>query len=788
MNFPRSLSRWLRPLALVLSLLAGAGGAAAESPDATDDAFGALLAMPGAQPKDGGWIVPREAAKDEDDLIAQLRDARKAGADFNAMRHGGTLLAHALRAGKDRTALWLLRNGADPRKVLEKGRANADDLARKYGRTAVVAVLEGRDGLKPTPPVLAPARTPARTPAPVAASAPPPTRVQQSVALMAGLTSPGRPYTPESRAQAAQEWARWAATLSQEEYRALFADGGQFDPLVRLAGETDGGLDAALARLPLEDVRRHAQAIADALAHWSFAQYAVQTPRIGFTGAARSWPALWRRIDQPLDYDRQLDLAARIPPALWPGLRASGYPERDAEVTGCLLATVDLPGMQALWADFQRAFSHAREAAPGLVLARWRLGRDRYPCDGGSDAAETTAKLAFLRAQGVTGPVVGVQVDPDDPMTPALAAMVETFEPAQAPAPRLKSVPPDCRFARDDRWLDALIKARSVGWGVTPSDVQLLAVPGSIGCGLLVSGDTTTHYPDVSDDFDDGPFRDPPGPRCGDISDDGEAWTLGSDGVHPLPQAVGARGTGFRLRLVRDVLTGKSYLLDSGVTGASCNAYYGLPNAFEWRVQGGQPLLVDSPDAGLVDRLLRQQCKSTERTALLACEGPIQGDETLPDDGSPLDWLREGHPVSLHLLVDELGAERRAAYRAALAAHDNARLRRLVASGIPAWWTADEIQALAKAELPLEEKRRRIALLFADADQLSAALLDPWQQVANTLGPWLPRQDWGPILRLVRKEPMAWYDARRRFEPADAQVGCSLDRAQGFLCEGGLNP
>src|ERR1700748_2432497 len=103
------------PVSRLLALaLAGvlSTGAAAASADATDDAFGALLAMPGAQPREGGWIIPTDAASDECALIARLRAAKKNGADFNAMRHGGTLLAHAIRAGKDRTALWLLRNGA----------------------------------------------------------------------------------------------------------------------------------------------------------------------------------------------------------------------------------------------------------------------------------------------------------------------------------------------------------------------------------------------------------------------------------------------------------------------------------------------------------------------------------------------------------------------------------------------------------------------------------------------------------------------------------------------------
>jgi len=120
-----------------------AGAASAESPAATDDAFGALLAMPGAQPKDGGWIIAQEAPKGEAALIARLRQLKKESANFNAMRHGGTLLAHAIRAGEDRTALWLPRNGDDTRNVLPDGRQDAGTLAHKYQRAPVVTALEG---------------------------------------------------------------------------------------------------------------------------------------------------------------------------------------------------------------------------------------------------------------------------------------------------------------------------------------------------------------------------------------------------------------------------------------------------------------------------------------------------------------------------------------------------------------------------------------------------------------------------------------------------------------------
>ncbi len=772
-----------------MALLAAAGGALAESPDATDDAFGALLAMPGAQPKEGGWIVPQEAAKDEDDLIAQLQDLKQDGANFNAMRHGGTLLAHAIRAGKERTAIWLLRNGADPRKPLLKDDENADDLARKYKRDAVVKVLEAKYGLKPTPAV-APVRKAAPTPpaAPASAAAPK-TRVEQTVALMARLDSPLRYGNEQAVAAATQEWERWSAALSPQDFAAVFQDGTRFDSLVFMTRRTDKGLQQALDRLPDDLVRRHAQAIADALASWSFVTYS-ETPRIEYSSAARSWPALWRRLDRPLryDHDHAVDLAGSIPPALWPGLFASGYANHKAEVTGCLLAMVDLPQLEALWPDFQRDFADAREEAPALVLGDYRIDRERHPCYHGSDPAETAAKLAFLRAQGVTAPVYGLRsVSPDEPLEPALAAMMKAFTPTVASKPRLVRVAPACALPQGERWLEALVKPHSVGWGIAPMHVQLIELPQRADCGLVVSGDTYPwDYPPVSDDFDEGPSREPPTPRCADTPDDGEIWVLDGDAVHRVEAATPTRSSGFLLRKARDVETGKEYVFDAGQTGAMCSLFFGLPSAFEWRTGAKGPTLVPSADGELLDRLLRRQCRKADERSDVECPGLDLVETAEPDKRPAPDRLREGRIVPLRDLVDVLGAERRAAYRAALAAHDHEQLRQLLALGIPAWWSADELRALATSDLPLDEKRRRIALLFADPGQLASALAEA--ETATSLGRWLPSQDWGPILRLVRKDPGKWVDARALFDPADARIGCELDRAQGFLCKGGLQP
>jgi hypothetical protein len=784
MNIVGTLRCCSRPLALVIALLGMAASANAESPDATDEAFGALLAMPGAQPKEGGWVIPQKAAEDENALIAQLQRLKKDGANFNAMRHRGTLLAHAIRAGKDRAAIWLLRNGADPKNVLFDGRADAYTLARKFQRAAVAAVLEEQYGYKAVQPAAPSSKPTTRHATNSEVPAVATTKEQQSINLLYELSGP----VLQPNAQAQQAWRRHAATLSQEEFRSLFKDGNHLDRLVILTRHTDGGLEEALARLPVELVRRKAQMIADLLAEWSYVTYGEQQ-KIEYTGASRSWPALWRRLDQPLQYDKRADLAGRVPPSLWPGLFASGYSNHEAEVTGCLLAAVDLPGLKTLWPDFQRYFVNARDEAAGLVLGAYRIAQEKSPCYYASSPTDTAAKLAFLRANGVTGPVYGLRRPrPDKPMEPALAAMMNDFSPKEAVKPRLVSIAPNCKLALDERWWDALAKVRKVGWGVPPTSVQVIEAPGIDHCGLLVSGDSYPQWPGFSDDFDAGPSREPSMPRCADAPDDGEIWIMGGDGIHRVEVGVETRGMVSSLRQVRDNQTGKRYLLNAGQRGPLCALSHELPDAFEWQIDDKGPTLMPSRDDLLVVRLLRQQCQESEESHDVTCPDLERRDVPPSEGAAPLDRLRSADAVPLRELLDALGAGRRAAYRAAIANRDHAQLRRLLTTGVPAWWTAAEIKDLGKADLSLEEKRRRMALLFANADQLTEALRSDGYDLTESLATWLPRQDWTPILRILGKDPDAWFEMAQRLRASvEIDLACDIDRTQGFLCGGGVN-
>lgn len=762
--------------------------------DPTDTAFAALLSMPGAQAREGGWIIPEaygRAPADENALIARLRALKRDGADFNALRHRGTLLAHAIRAGRQRTAIWLLRNGASPRRVQFSEPTTAYDLARRYRRAAVIQVLEDHYGFKPSAAVVPVPSTaiaaPAVETAPFGSSA-----KERALALLAKPLSAPYPSEAEQR-----EWQDISATLSRGDFAAIFKGGAHLNDLVLLVRGTEGGLEEALSRLPVEVVRSHAQEIADLVAPWSFATY-QDNPKISYTPAARAWPALWSRIDQPLRYEQWPGFAGRLPPTLWPALFASGYAEHDAEATGCLLSAVDVAEFKALWPDFLRYFDNARDLAPALVLAKYRLARERSPCYYGSSRADTVAKLDFLRKLGVTGPVTGLRqsiLDEED--DPALAAMVAKFAPTRQAAPRLVALAPQCELALDDLWLNALVNLGGVGQGIPAEDVRVIDVPEQRQCGLLIGWTQAEEYADVEDSLDDGPIR-MGSTRCADLPDDGQVWVRRADRIRVIAADLHSNNGGNLSSEVRDTQTGKHYWLNAGKRGARCSPSWSLPDAFEWQKSADGLALLPSPDAPLIDRLLREQCQDTPGQEYLTCRGidSANADEsgTSMNDKDVLPALREGKFVPFDKLVHVLGTERRRAYGATIAAHDHARNRALLAAGVSPRWTAAEIRALGTADLPLEEKRRRIALLFANATQLDRALnSNDRYDVPESLLAWLPEEDWGPVLRAIGRSPDLWRDAaaslrQKAIAAQRSGLACAIDRAQEFLCGGGIVP
>lgn len=140
----------------------------------TDDAFDALLSMPTAKPSEGEWdvIAPDDfVPENEAALIRYLTLQVKRGAKVNEYRHYGTLLQHAIRAGLNATALWLLGHGADPGLLVEGEQRDALQLSIAYRRWSVFeALLKTPLYARMAPPALAGILWPAALTSPEAVS------------------------------------------------------------------------------------------------------------------------------------------------------------------------------------------------------------------------------------------------------------------------------------------------------------------------------------------------------------------------------------------------------------------------------------------------------------------------------------------------------------------------------------------------------------------------------------------------------------------------------------------
>lgn len=127
-------------------LILNVSTAFAENKTATNKGFQALFSMPQAKPEEGEWSVEPPKGfnpETESELIRWLARQRKDGADFNQVRHQGTLLHHAVRSGLTKTALWLIANGSDVLKPLNDTSDSKDALsiAIEYRRWPIIDKL-----------------------------------------------------------------------------------------------------------------------------------------------------------------------------------------------------------------------------------------------------------------------------------------------------------------------------------------------------------------------------------------------------------------------------------------------------------------------------------------------------------------------------------------------------------------------------------------------------------------------------------------------------------------------
>jgi hypothetical protein len=809
--------RLIMPLVMLIALLANPGSAAAFNANATDAAFAALLSMPEAKPETGSWDFPAPEdyrAKNETDLIAYLDKQKRKGADFNAYRHFGTLLHHAIRAKLSKTALWLLDQGTDPRKILLNGTEDALTLSVQYKQHNLAKVLRDKYGLT-TPSVVPPAQ----------AAMPKPSKQVDMAdfdklrsALYAVYEDSSQPRLSDKSLRALAAWEASLHAIPDNRYVAQMDYDDSMILLVQAYSRTPDALDKALAKFPVAMLQRHSTALVGGLAGVSNINLPAGQSQARYIVPEQSWRVLWRRIRQQVDYTQILappsapirpvplsTVAGRIQPSLWDELYASGYQEHHAKTAlGCLLNAMDVPSFKKLWPTLPKYFPDIREAAPEMLLSPYRLsvyGETRAElCYGSLENNGLTEKLVFLSSQGVTAKVIGLSKGTlKDQPTDLLAAIEPFIDHAEhsSEKPRLVDATESCHFVLTPLIRNALLNNPVIPdglRGVLIQTVQSIEIPGETQCGLLVMGDQRVD-PYVSGDYDSftGPDTNPRA-SCPDPIDSYEIWFERGGKIEKISTDLGDIDY-FQssLSLVQDSGTGISYYLRNGPQPSNCRSGNSLPIILKWQKSGAAWALKVVTDHDAVNALYKQ-CYSDDNRYVL-CKG-IQAFEPDRQDyerrPANLPDVSDSFVYDLPTFIKVFRKPEYEAYLNAVMSLDKSKLRELQQTGIPGSWTAEAIVKVGESHLTLGEKRKRVAWLFFDHVQLEKALAQythyyPGYNVIESLVPWLPEEDWRPILNIAAKYGSTkdyglGYIRSNVAERGMKKLACGIDNAHGLIC------
>jgi hypothetical protein len=609
---------WL--LLLLLAFVLSTQPARAFSRQATDDAFAALLSMPGAQPEQGYWKfdLPDDFTPgSEAQLIRYLARKKKAGANFNAWRHYGTLLHHAIRADKSQTAIWLLANGANPNLSVKDRTANALELSIGYQRKKLVRLLMRKYGMQPKPPP--PLRTALKDELqefdhfkPGDNLATDVTRAREilhRIALMTNSTLPGNEGDVIRK-----KWHTLSAKLSPTLRARVYDDEATLGNLITLYRFDASSLTQAITSLPVPLLQRHQQGLLQHLAQLSRLSRGRDN-QLTYTIPAEVWRSLWQHVNAPLDYTKVPDLADKIAPELWPQLFASGYQNHHApSALSCLPRAITAAELRALWPQLKTWFPDIEQSIVSILLKPFQIFAG-YSCEGMAPN-ETIEKLAFLSSLGIHTKVHGLDLARWKDNSPELHAALEPFNaPPETTPPQITDAKSTCKFSLTPLWYAELSKHAVLGIGPDQSSlvhiesVQLLEIPGQAECALLLGGEARLdpYVPMLFDSFT-GPMRDPT-PSCPDPTDQYEIWQHQNGKIIRLKTELGGEYEPSPLSPVQYGAKAARYYLNQGKSAYRCNAFENPPFLLQWQKIGGAWALLRVRTTPALEQAILAQCR-----------------------------------------------------------------------------------------------------------------------------------------------------------------------------------
>lgn len=529
-------------------------------------------------------------------------------------------------------------------------------------------------------------------------------------------------------------------------------------------------LDWALAQVA---PARLAGQLGPLLERWGYSRLAGRDARDRAARLAR-WTALTDRLAAPLPPAGNAPFLYVVPPELWPRWFALGYRPADHQWADWL-SGLEPAGLERVWPLIARHQPDIARRAPTWLVAPLSVGpiddpearrlsyRGRYHHD-----PDLLAKLRFLAARagrvaqprwlaaefGLEKPEPGVALAlAQGWVKPAPAAMRRQLEPAPlACKPR-----PGPGLRRALAVSGALQGADGVVASIDA--VQPLARPGAAACEWLVSGGSGGGREYIDEEsFSQGVNRLTPCPdawRVAALWREGGGWrpVEGEVPVGPL-QPIRLAGAG---------LAGFAALeVDYGTCGQRAAEVF-IP---QFKADGGLTFKPAGPGEALFDALALQ-CSFRN---LAECPGLASGQEP------PAGALGVADFADLHW------AAGKAAFLDALTRFDRSALAEAEAQGLFPHWLDEAARGLAVAPGPsLPERRRRMAWLQARRNPRPAYS----DETVASLVPWLPAEDWTPLVEALRCSRPSTLDAARARarELGRTDLESRLQRARAQDCE-----
>ncbi|MGE5385063.1 MAG: ankyrin repeat domain-containing protein [Betaproteobacteria bacterium] len=802
------------PLLLVGTLLV-ANSVRAEENQATIAAFEALLSLPQTQPPEGGWDYSPppgfvvEENNEEQVLISWLKKQKKMGADLNAVRHGGTMLHHAIRARMVDTVSWLLANGADPLKTVER---DALELAIAYPQEEIFKILvkrpalvdPRRDGLyRAWKAVLENPQDGGLEKLIKVGVLLPEGKNRQllltdalgvgNVRLIKALTEANPDHALRAKTRSVDEDIEVAdQRLPQPIFLSLIDKAGTSNEVDRLF--------QLRIRRPFDNAAFATQTVRRVL-WWSLFRSAptavtIRTfermPNIALAASFKDeevlsmWWRWWSRLsarDRSIVMTRWGVLSLSDPEAFLKATIKGAYwfdqNEKNSDVAaawGELLTRLRPPlpeGIQGkLWmfvpqthrlALLQLGYRPSSEElrwwidrnTPELIHAFWpkmlsirpEIGRNSHELLF-QPVAEGSVYYCLNRWSIEKAlPLTSSALPPSRPYAMEAGcwyAMPEKIQqtllsrrwvtpPPQVAKGRIVPNEQQCRFRPTPAWRRALSGVHSLatdeGDSLSVEAVMAVGVPNEKDCVLLAWGGNAGGRKFIDDDSFEGKRRLTP---CADgdyavailrLKGEQIKATLQKD--LPFP--------GF-MAPIRDTNGGKDYWLGGNEGLGGCGQT--PPVLFEFEATAGQAATLRAlPTTHPTMQAILALCQSKDISECFSDSHSVSAADqrSYPDQGAGLATFADMH----------WNSERKAFVKAVLDFKLES-LAAMKAEGVFPHWITDALSAVSKSSLSLDEKRRRAAWLFRDHALLRVALTT---QMLDGLVEWLPREDWGVIIK-----------------------------------------